>query len=242
MRLKDRVAIVTGGSRGIGRAIAQALAREGARLAVTATTLEGARAAAEELRALGAGALPLAVDVSREDEVARMVEQTTETFGRIDILVNNAAVNLPNRRIVDLSLQEWEWVLRVNLTGAFLCSRAVLPVMMKQRSGKIINISSIGGRHGAYGRGPYRASKAGLINLTETLAAEAKEYGIDVNCICPGGVETDMMREISQGNLPPRLMKPEEIAAVVTFLASDESSAITGTAIDVWGGNNPLFR
>ncbi len=237
MRLKDRVAIVTGGSRGIGRAIAQALAREGARLAVTATTLEGARAAAEELRALGAGALPLAVDVSREDEVARMVEQTTETFGRIDILVNNAAVNLPNRRIVDLSLQEWEWVLRVNLTGAFLCSRAVLPVMMKQRSGKIINISSIGGRHGAY-----RASKAGLINLTETLAAEAKEYGIDVNCICPGGVETDMMREISQGNLPPRLMKPEEIAAVVTFLASDESSAITGTAIDVWGGNNPLFR
>ena len=141
-----------------------------------------------------------------------------------------------------MTLDEWNGVIVVNLTGAFLCARAVLPHMMGQGSGKIINISSIGGRRGAAARGAYRASKAALINLTETLAAEAREHGIDVNCICPGTVDTEMMRLIGRGAPRRKMTRPEEIAAVALFLASDDSSAITGAAIDAFGDSNPLFR
>jgi NAD(P)-dependent dehydrogenase (short-subunit alcohol dehydrogenase family) len=132
----------------------------------------------------------------------------------------------------------------VNLTGAALMTRAVLPAMMAQRSGKIINISSIGGRKGAKGRSAYRATKAALISLTESVAAEVKEYGIDVNCICPGGVDTEGYREAfgNRGRADnPKLMLPEEIAALALFLASDDSSAITGASIDAFGASNPLL-
>ena len=144
----------------------------------------------------------------------------------------------------EVPVEEWQLVMDVNLTGAALLTKAVLPGMIERTSGKIINISSIGGRRGAKSRSAYRVSKAGLISLTESVAAEVKPYGIDVNCICPAGVDTEGYREAfdSKGRAEnPKLMLPDEIATLTVFLASDASSAITGTAIDAFGGGNPLF-
>jgi 3-oxoacyl-[acyl-carrier protein] reductase len=143
---------------------------------------------------------------------------------------------LPFRKVVDLSLKEWEQVLAVNLTGTFLVTKAVLPIMMEKKRGKIINMSSIGGRRGAAGRIPYRPTKAALINFTECVAAEVKKYGIAVNAICPGTVDTQMLKEIAGGRAPaPALSHPDEIARVALFLASDDSSSISGAAIDAFG-------
>ena len=241
-KLAGKVAIVTGGGRGIGRAVALALAGEGAAVVVSARTRSEIEEVAQAIRDLGGRALPVQADVSREEDVASMVARTLEVFGRVDVLVNNAAMNLPDRNVMDLTLAEWNRVLGVNLTGPFLSSRAVLPAMVEQRSGKIINISSIGGRSGRAGRSPYRAAKSALINFTQCLAAEIKRYGIDVNAVCPGGTDTRMMRDIDHARGRSDLMRPEEIAAVVLFLASPDSSAITGTAIDAFGMSNPLFQ
>jgi len=241
MRLKDQVAIVTGGSRGIGRAIASAFAREGAKVVIVSRDKSRSDKAAEEICQNGGVAIGIQADVSNEADAARIIKTTKDRFRRIDILVNNAAVNLPYRTVTDLTLDEWNWVVAVNLTGTFLCCRAVVPEMMAQRRGKIINMASIGGRRGAAGRVPYRPTKAAVINFTECLAAEVKQYNIDVNAICPGAVGTDMMREITVGEMPDYLMPPEDIAAVAVFLASDESKSITGTAIDAYGASNPLF-
>ena len=241
MRLKDRVAIVTGGSRGIGKAIALAFAREGAQIAIVGRNLARAEEVANQIESNGGRAIALHADVSIEADVARMVEQVLSHFGKIDILVNNAGVNLPYRRVVDLTVEEWSHVVGVNLTGPFLCARAVLPSMISQHYGKIINIASIGGRKGAAGRIPYRPTKAAIINFTECLAAEVKEHNIDVNAICPGAVDTDMLREIS-GRRREDADSPEKIAAVAVFLACEEGRGITGTAVDVFGDSNPLFR
>ena len=194
------------------------------------------------ISASGGAAMGIRADVSNEAEVSSMVNATMKTFKRIDILVNNAAVNLPYRAVADLTLDEWNQIVATNLTGPFLCCRAVVPVMIARHYGKIINMSSRGGRHGEAGRSPYRSTKAGIINFTECLAAEVKEHGIDVNAICPGAVVTDMMSQITDGNVPSYAMPPEDIASVVVFLASAESRAITGTAIDAFGAGNPLFR
>lgn len=242
MRLVDKVAIVTGGGRGIGRAIALRFAGEGAKVVVTARSTDQIESVAEEVRQLGGEATAIQVDVSLEDKVNRFVAETVERFDHIDVLVNNAAANLPSINVVDMEPVDWRRVIDVNLTGPYLCARAVLPLMISRKSGKIINVSSIGGRKGGRGRGPYRAAKAGLINFTETLAAETHEHGIDVNCICPGGVDTEMMHIITKGNPGPNLMEPEEIANVAVFLASGESSSITGAAIDAFGSTNPLFE
>ena len=242
MKLAGKVAIVTGGGRGIGRATAEAFAGEGASVAACARSSVEIEETASAIRNSGGEALAIALDVSREADVADMVRRVLETFGRIDILVNNAGTNLPYREVIDLTPEEWRRVVDVNLTGPFLCSKAVLPAMIEQGSGKIVNISSIGGRSGAAGRSPYRPTKAALINFTQCLAAEVKRHGIDVNCVCPGGTATRMLADIGRIEGRDDLMRPEEIAAVVLFLASDESSAITGAAIDAFGAGNPLLK
>jgi NAD(P)-dependent dehydrogenase (short-subunit alcohol dehydrogenase family) len=171
-----------------------------------------------------------------------MVVQTIERLHRIDLLVNSAAVNLPYREVTDVTFDDWNWIIGVNLTGIFLCCKAVLPQMKKQHFGKIINFSSIGGLSGAPGRAPYRATKAAIINFSESLAAEVKEFGIDVNTICPCVVQTDMLRETKQTVAIPNIpMAPEEMAEVAVFLASTQGSAITGTTINAFGQGNPLF-
>lgn len=243
MKLADRVAIVTGGGRGIGRAIAIMFAQEGAKVVVTARSVDEIEDAARQITEQGGEAIAVRCDISNEHDVANLLEETMQKFGQVDILVNNAAANLPNINVVDIPIEEWRNVINVNINGPYLCARAVLPPMIARKSGKIINISSIGGRKGARGRGPYRASKAALINFTETLAAEVYEHGVNVNCICPGGVATEMMLQITHGqSANSDLMHPDEIANVALFLASDESSAVTGAIIDAFGQTNPIFR
>ena len=241
-RFKERVAIVTGGGRGIGKAIAEGFAAEGARVVVTARTADEVADVAHEIVLKGGEAIGVVCDVSDETSVRQLVDEAVSQCGRVDVLVNNAAINLPNIDLVDMEPDAWRSVVDVNLTGPFLCARAVLPGMIQQGSGTIVNISSIGGRHGGKGRGPYRAAKAGLINMTETLAAETFEHGVRVNCVCPGGVETEMLRMIGGVRPDRNLMTPEEMANVVLYLASDESSAVTGTSIDAFGPTHPLFH
>ncbi len=243
MKLGGKVALVTGAAQGIGKAVALLLARNGADVVVSDINLKKAEETAKEIQGLGRKALVVKVDVSKEGDVENMISETLKVFNRVDILVNNAGTNHPNRNVIDLTLVEWNRVFEVNLTGPFLCCRAVLPTMIQQHSGKIINISSVGARYAAAGRSPYRCSKLALLQFTYCLAAEVKQYGIDVNAVCPGSTETQMMQEIiaREGRFPV-LMHPEEIAEVVVFLTSEQSSAITGTAIDAFGPDNPLFR
>lgn len=240
-RFTERVAIVTGGGRGIGKAIAEGFAAEGARVVVTARTADEVADVAHEIVLKGGEAIGVVCDVSDEASVQQLVDEAMSQWGRVDVLVNNAAINLPHIDVVDIEPDAWRAVIDVNLTGPYLCARAVLPKMKEQGSGSIINISSIGGRHGSKGRGPYRAAKAGLINLTETLAAETFEHGVRVNCVCPGGVETEMLRMIGGVRPDRQLIKVEEMANVVLYLASDDSAAVTGTSIDAFGPTHPLF-
>jgi 3-oxoacyl-[acyl-carrier protein] reductase len=210
----------------------------------TARTTAEIQAVAERIVQTGSAALAVTADLSREADIRRLVAEALARFGRIDILVNNAAIIHPPINLVDFEADLWRQVIDVNLTAVALLTKAVLPGMIENRAGKVINISSIGGRRGGKGRSAYRVTKAGLISLTESVAAEVKPYGIDVNCICPGGVDTEGYREAfnSRGREEnARLMRPEEIADLAVFLASDESSAITGAAIDAFGGTNPLF-
>jgi NAD(P)-dependent dehydrogenase (short-subunit alcohol dehydrogenase family) len=243
-QLAGRVAIVTGASQGIGEAIAMAYASAGAAVVVTARRRDALERVAGHITGLGGSAQVVAADLGDPAGIPRIAHEALARFGRIDVLVNNAAIIHPFVDMADFDPELWRKVIEVNLVAPALLSREVLRTMIAQRSGKIINISSIGGRKGGKGRSAYRAAKAGLINLTESLAAEVKAHGIDVNCICPGGVDTEGMREAfgSRVQADSKLMKPEEIAEVALFLASEASSAITGTAIDAFGLTNPVFR
>ncbi len=244
MELRGRVALVTGGSKGIGRACAIAYAREGVNVAVTGRTLSELEATADSVRELGAEALVCQSDFIDRKQVAGVASKVMAEFGRIDILLNNAAIIHPRIDLVDLSNDTWYDVIEVNLNAAAMLTKSVIPTMVEQQSGTIINISSIGGRSGGRGRSAYRVTKTALISLTQTLAAELHEHGINVNCICPGGTDTEGYREAfnNRGREDnPDLMLPSEIANVAVFLASKRASAITGTAIDAFGGNNPLF-
>ncbi len=241
MKLKDKVAIVTGAGRGIGRATALALANEGAAVTLMARTRAEIDSVADEVSALGAQALAVSGDVASESDVGEMVDRTLANFDRVDILVNNAGMGIPFKAVVDLPLDAWNQIIEVNLTGAFLCAKAVLPVMMRQHFGKIINVASIGGRMGVGGNSAYGAAKAGLINFSACLAAEVKPFGIDVNTVCPSGTDTRLIHEIGRAKGRTNLSSPEEIASVILFLATPEASAITGTAIDAYGLSNPLF-
>ena len=243
--LEGRVALITGASRGIGRAMALAFGQAGALVAVTARTPPALEAVVSAVRDSGSAALAIPADLSLEPDILRIADTALSHFGRLDILVNNAGIVHPRVDLVDFDPALWRQVIEVNLVAAALLTKAVLPGMIAHRSGKILNVSSIGGRRGGKGRSAYRVTKAGLISLTESVAAEVKPYGIDAVCICPAGVDTEGYREAfsSRGRAEnPQLMEPEEIASLAVFLASDESSAITGTAIDAFGRANPLFR
>jgi NAD(P)-dependent dehydrogenase (short-subunit alcohol dehydrogenase family) len=243
-RLQDKVAVVTGASKGIGKAISLAFADEGARVVAVSRSKESLKDLESKFNEGGYELTCVLADLSNEADIARIPAEVLEKFGRIDILVNNAGIIHPSMELVDFDVNVWKQVIEVNLTAPAFLTKAVLPGMMKNKSGKIINISSIGGRKGGKGRSAYRASKAGLINLTETMAAEARPYGIDVNCVCPSATDTEGYRENIDPNgrdLNPKVMVPEQIAEVVVFLASDASSAVTGSAIDAFGGTNPVF-
>lgn len=244
MRLEGRVAIVTGGARHIGAAYCRRLAEEGAAV-VIADILDGARVA-EDIRSKGGRALPLRVDVSNEEDTNRMALETAKAFGRIDILVNNAAIfiNIQRHPFYEITAEEWDRVSAVNVKGPFLCAKAVFPMMKEQRSGKIINISSSTAYWGTPSFLHYVASKAALIGMTRSLAREVGEFGICVNAIAPGLVEHEGQtapKALTELQLKARSIKrlqtPEDLLGTLVFLGSSDSDFMTGQTIVVDGGS-----
>jgi 3-oxoacyl-[acyl-carrier protein] reductase len=241
--LKDRVAVVTGGTRGIGLAIARALAEDGASVVVSGRDAGRLEQAARELEAVGAAALAVAADVAKREDADRLVEAARERFGRIDLLVNNAGITR-DQLLVRMKDDDWDQVLATNLRGVFLMTRAVAKVMMRQRSGRIINIASTAGAMGNAGQVNYSAAKAGVIGLTKAAARELAHWNILVNAVAPGLIETDMTaampgeaREALLQQVPlKRAGAAREVAEVVRFLAGEGAGYITGQTIHVNGG------
>jgi len=256
MKLANRTAIVTGGGRGIGRAIALRFAGEGAAVVLAATGREALEATAAEIRARGGNALACAADVSDEASVAHLVAATIAEFGRLDILVNNAGVGGPTTPVVQLDRADWDRTLAVNVTGAFLCAKHVLPHMIARGAGRIVNITSVAGLIGYALRAPYAVSKWGMIALTRTLAVEVGPHGITVNAIAPGAVRGERVENVIRTRaaalgrtaeevereffLEPsalkRMVEADDVAATALHLASDDAASITGETISVSAG------
>jgi 3-oxoacyl-[acyl-carrier protein] reductase len=242
-RLKDQVALVTGGSRGIGRAIALALATEGAKVAVNyASSSTAADQVVAEITAAGGDAIAVQADVSDGDQVENLVKTITEKWGKIDILVNNAGITR-DTLMLRMKPEDWQAVINLNLTGVFLCIKAVSKMMLKQRSGRIINIASVAGQMGNPGQANYSAAKAGVIGLTKTLAKEFASRGVLVNAVAPGFIATDMTKDLKNTEeilkfIPlGRYGEAEEVAGMVKFLAADPAANyITGQVFNVDGG------
>lgn len=246
MDLEGKIAIVTGAGQGLGWAIAQRLADEGAVLVIADINWEAAREKAALLKKTEREGMAVKVDVSKVDEVNNMVQQVVEKFGRIDILINNAGILGPYFSVEEYPEDLWDQVIAVNLKGTFLCCKAVIPIMKKQKKGSIVNIASVAGKEGNANMAPYSASKGGIITLTKTLGKELATYNIRVNAVSPALLETEMtqrmtpeQRALLTSKIPMgRLGKPEEVAAVVRFLASDEASFVTGQCYDISGGRS----
>jgi 3-oxoacyl-[acyl-carrier protein] reductase len=240
--LSGRVALVTGASRGIGRAVAIQLAQAGAHVAAAARG-DNAKGTVEAIQAAGGSAEAIALDVTDAAAIAGVIEDILKRHGRIDILVNNAGITR-DTLMLRMKREDWDAVLQTNLTGAFACAQAVLKPMVKQRAGRIINITSVVGQAGNAGQANYAASKAGLIGFTKALALEVASRNITVNAVAPGMIDTDMTRAIAENahedwaaRIPlKRLGTPEDIASAVRFLASDEAAYITGHVLAVNGG------
>lgn len=241
--LQGKVALVTGGARGIGRSIVLELAHQGSDVVVSDVDFQGAEKVVREVEGLGLHSLAVKADVSEGDDVKMLVAKATEMFGRVDILVNNAGITRDNL-LMRMREEEWDLVLRVNLKGAFLCTRGVVRGMMKQRRGKVINIASVVGVMGNAGQANYAASKAGLIGFTKSVAKEVASRNIQVNAIAPGYIETDMTADLPEevkenflASIPAkRPGSPEDVARVVAFLASSASDYMTGQVLHVDGG------
>ncbi|MDP4180052.1 MAG: 3-oxoacyl-[acyl-carrier-protein] reductase [Bacillota bacterium] len=244
MQLKGKTAVITGSARGLGKSIALKLASMGANIVLNdIPSSDAIDATAEEFRAAGINVAVTKGDVRNEDDVKAMVNAAVEAFGTIDILVNNAGIT-KDKPMAMMSVQDWDDVIDINLKGAFLCSKHVSKVMIKKRTGKIVNIASVAGRYGNPGQVNYSASKAGLIGMTKTVAKELASRGITCNAVAPGLIQskmTDILPEDVRNNylknIPlGRFGTPEDVANVVAFLTSEESNYVTGQVIDIDGG------
>ena len=241
-RLREQVAIITGASRGIGRAIALELAAQGANVVVNyASSGDAAQQVVAEITDAGGSAIALQADVSKLEQVDALLNNTLEKFGRVDILVNNAGITR-DTLLLRMKPEDWQAVIDLNLTGVFLCTRAVSKVMLKQRSGRIINIASVAGQMGNPGQANYSAAKAGVIGFTKTVAKELASRGITVNAVAPGFIATDMTSDLKSDEIIKyiplgRYGQPEDVAGMVRFLATDSAAAyITGQVFNVDGG------
>lgn len=243
MRLSERAAIVTGGSRGIGRSIALHLAEQGAAVVLAGRSSAPLEQVAQEIRSQGGQALPVTCDVTSNDDVERLMAEALDSFGKIDILVNNAGITRDGL-LMRMSEEDWDDVLNTNLKGMFRCTKAVLRPMLKARSGRIINISSIVGLMGNAGQANYAAAKAAVLGFTKSVAREVASRGITVNAVAPGYIDTEMtaalgpeqQQKLLSGIPLGRMGRPEDIAYAVAFLAGDEAAYITGQRLVVDGG------
>lgn len=244
MHLQGRVAAVTGAARGIGLAIVEMLVEEGAKVALLDVDLEEARRQVERLTTAGAEVLALKMDVSNPEEVKGAVQKIVDFFGRIDILVNNAGIPGPSVPLWEVSDEDWRRTLAVNLDGVFHCCRAVIPYMLEQGYGRIVNIASIAGKEGNPNLAPYSTAKAGVIGLTKALGKELATRGILVNCVTPAVIETEILKGVKPevvedlvSKIPMgRMGRPSEVAALVVWLASEACSFSTGAVFDISGG------
>jgi len=243
MKLKGKVAIITGGARGIGKEIAKILAAEGANCVLADVNEEELTKAADEINGLGVQALPITLNVSDYGQCEQMINKVVDKFKKVDILINNAGITRDGL-LLRMKPEDWDAVISVNLKGSFNCTKAAVKVMVKQRYGRIVNMASIIGIMGNAGQANYAASKAGIIGLTKSVAKEVSSRNINVNAIAPGFIETKMTQVLSQDvqnamlkQIPlGRFGKPEDVARLVLFLVSDDSSYITGQVIQIDGG------
>ncbi|MBN1263897.1 MAG: SDR family oxidoreductase [Anaerolineales bacterium] len=244
--IKGRVAIVTGGGSGIGRAVVQRFSRDGAIPVVADVNLEAAEKVAARIREEGGQALAVEVDVSDKARVESMVEKTINAFNRIDILINNAGVAGPNCPVVEIEEADWDRTMDINLKSVFLCSQAVIPVMVERGWGRIVSLSSVAGREGNAGMAPYAVSKIGIIGFTMVLAKEVATKGVTINCISPTITATEFIQTVPKETIEQlmpkipmrRMAQPQEVAGLIRYLVSEEAAFITGQCYDISGGRS----